>query len=187
MKMRTLLLQVVLAITVILLHTARAFHSFPARRTITTSVATSMLAEDKGEKRVRKLKKALKRIGELRHQDYLDLTTDQRIKVHGEHLVLEELASLLDLDDDSSEALRMTLQPGLAKPMPPSQNWSFEVSKARAKQKARERRQLEASLGLKPGELPKGKNVRKGDWRCPSCGALCWASRDECFSCGEPR
>jgi rubrerythrin len=154
------------------------------------SLTTASAVDDnvRSDKRVRKLKKALKRIGELRHQDYLSLTTDQRVKVHGEHAVMDELAALLQLENaDEREALRVTLQPGLLKPMPPSQEWSFEVSKERAKQKTRERRALEAELELRPGELPKGGNVRKGDWRCSNCGTLCWASRDACFSCGEPR
>ena len=113
------------------------------------SLTTASAVDDnvRSDKRVRKLKKALKRIGELRHQDYLSLTTDQRVKVHGEHAVMDELAALLQLENaDEREALRVTLQPGLLKPMPPSQEWSFEVSKERAKQKTRERGALEAEL-----------------------------------------
>lgn len=28
---------------------------------------------------------------------------------------------------------------------------------------------------------------RPGDWDCPACGALCFASKTACFKCGEPR
>ena len=169
-------------------HGHRASLVLPPPRSAPAAAVLDDGLSETSAKRIRKLKKNLKRIGELRHKDYLTLTTDQRVKIHGEHRVLAELASLLLLNDpDEQEALRMTLQPGLAKPMPPSQEWSFEVGKERAKAKVRERRELEATLQLRPGELPKGGNVRKGDWRCPSCGVLCWASRDTCFTCGEPR
>ena len=42
-------------------------------------------------------------------QDYMTLTTDQRVKIHGEHEVLEKLGRLGVKD---VEALRRKLQPG---------------------------------------------------------------------------
>eukprot|EP00930_Biecheleria_cincta_P018699 TRINITY_DN14472_c0_g1_i1.p1 TRINITY_DN14472_c0_g1~~TRINITY_DN14472_c0_g1_i1.p1 ORF type:complete len:164 (+),score=21.29 TRINITY_DN14472_c0_g1_i1:101-592(+) len=32
-----------------------------------------------------------------------------------------------------------------------------------------------------------GPERRDGDWDCPRCGKLVFASKDECFSCGEPK
>ena len=32
-----------------------------------------------------------------------------------------------------------------------------------------------------------GKNGRPGDWRCPSCNAMCFGSRNTCFKCGADR
>merc|ERR1719188_485124 len=32
-----------------------------------------------------------------------------------------------------------------------------------------------------------GIQRRDGDWDCPSCGKLVVASKDTCFSCGEPK
>ncbi|CAK0841197.1 unnamed protein product [Prorocentrum cordatum] len=28
---------------------------------------------------------------------------------------------------------------------------------------------------------------RDGDWDCPRCGKMVFASKDECFACGEPK
>ena len=66
-------------------------------------------AQKRAEKQEKKLRKALKRIGELRRMDYMSLTTDQRVKIHGEHEVLEKLGRLGVKD---VEALRRKLQPG---------------------------------------------------------------------------
>ena len=32
-----------------------------------------------------------------------------------------------------------------------------------------------------------GGERRDGDWDCPKCGKMVFASKDECFSCGEPK
>merc|ERR1719221_777738 len=32
-----------------------------------------------------------------------------------------------------------------------------------------------------------GPERRDGDWDCPQCGKLVFASKDECFSCGAPK
>jgi len=32
-----------------------------------------------------------------------------------------------------------------------------------------------------------GGEVRPGDWACPGCGANVFASKSECFKCGEPK
>merc|ERR1719469_1747376 len=32
-----------------------------------------------------------------------------------------------------------------------------------------------------------GIEKRDGDWDCPSCGKLVFASKEECFSCGAPK
>merc|ERR1719310_1362467 len=37
------------------------------------------------------------------------------------------------------------------------------------------------------GGKGKGKERREGDWDCPNCGKLVFASKDECFACGEPK
>ena len=123
------------------------------------------------EKRVRKLKKALKRIGSLRREDYLTLKTAQRVKIHGEADVLEELRSLgvIDVED-----VRAALQPGLEKPMPRSKSWSKERDAART-----------ASAADREAEGHEGQ--RTSDWTCKSCGAICFAKRRECFECGLPR
>ena len=88
------------------------------------------------QKRVVKLKKALKRIGQLRLEDYATLKTEQRVKIHGEADVLDELRTL-GVDAD---ALRLKLQPGLPNPMPRSRAWSKERDDAREKQKAEDAR-----------------------------------------------
>ena len=69
--------------------------------------STTPEASDPRALKIRKLKKAIKRIGQLRLQDYLTLTTAQRVKIHGEDKVLAELATLIDGD---VEALRRELQ-----------------------------------------------------------------------------
>mmetsp|Transcript_52001 Transcript_52001/g.96754 ORF Transcript_52001/g.96754 Transcript_52001/m.96754 type:complete len:190 (+) Transcript_52001:23-592(+) len=143
-------------------------------------------APDETAKRIKRLKKDLKRIGELRKLDYLTLKTDQRVKVHSEPDVLVELRSLMDLDEDELEIMRCLSQPGLEIPMPPSQGWTYERSVTRAKAKTQERRQLQASLGLK-GKARDTVVVRKGDWRCDACGTLCFGSRETCFKCKEPQ
>merc|ERR1719253_667386 len=33
----------------------------------------------------------------------------------------------------------------------------------------------------------KGKERRDGDWDCPECGKMVFASKDSCFSCGAPK
>merc|ERR1740121_1760455 len=33
----------------------------------------------------------------------------------------------------------------------------------------------------------KGIERRDGDWDCPACGKMVFASKDECFACGEPK
>ena len=88
------------------------------------------------QKRVVKLKKALKRIGQLRLEDYATLKTEQRVKIHGEADVLDELRTL-GVDAD---ALRLKLQPGLPNTMPRSRAWSKERDDAREKQKAEDAR-----------------------------------------------
>merc|ERR1719446_1512960 len=37
------------------------------------------------------------------------------------------------------------------------------------------------------GGKGKGKERRDGDWDCPNCGKMVFASKEECFSCGEPK
>eukprot|EP00931_Biecheleriopsis_adriatica_P019912 TRINITY_DN1343_c0_g1_i2.p1 TRINITY_DN1343_c0_g1~~TRINITY_DN1343_c0_g1_i2.p1 ORF type:complete len:155 (-),score=26.14 TRINITY_DN1343_c0_g1_i2:187-651(-) len=32
-----------------------------------------------------------------------------------------------------------------------------------------------------------GQESRPGDWDCPNCGAMVFASKSECFKCGEPK
>ncbi|CAE8718558.1 unnamed protein product [Polarella glacialis] len=32
-----------------------------------------------------------------------------------------------------------------------------------------------------------GQESRPGDWDCPKCGAMVFASKSECFKCGEPK
>lgn len=147
-----------------------------------TVLAANPMEED-GPKRTRKLKKALKRIAELRRLDYLTLTTDQRVKVHSEPEICGELEELMGQTPDQIEVLRFKLQDGL-EPMAPSEEWTFERSKARAQAKARERSELESALGVKPKS---GVTVRQGDWRCPSCGAFCFASSKKCFQCQQKR
>ena len=139
------------------------------------------LIDGKGDKRVRKLKKALKRIGELRLMNYVSLTTDQRKKIHGEWEVLEELGALLPQGEDV-ELLRLQLQPRCPQPMPKSQHWTPERSAARAKERSEAMKILQKELGLQNTQ-----SVRRGDWKCPDCGAHCFASRDSCFNCGSPR
>mmetsp|Transcript_130854 Transcript_130854/g.240680 ORF Transcript_130854/g.240680 Transcript_130854/m.240680 type:complete len:262 (+) Transcript_130854:128-913(+) len=34
------------------------------------------------------------------------------------------------------------------------------------------------------GEVQGGSKRRPGDWDCPSCGMMCFASKDRCFKCG---
>ena len=97
------------------------------------------------EKRVVKLKKALKRIGQLRREDYAQLKTDQRVKIHGEADVLDELTAL----GVDAEALRAKLQPGLG-PMPRSKPWSKERDAAREREKADGRRRDAARPGPPP-------------------------------------
>ena len=145
-------------------------------RTRGLDAATDLTLE---EKRVRKLKKDLKRIGELRLRNYLTLKTEQRVKVHSEPDVLAELETLLG--DTDLEVVRSALQPGLA-PLPRSKSWTYERSILRAKDKAAERRQLEASLGVRGKDV----SVRKGDWRC-ECGSFCYGSKPACFACGAER
>merc|ERR1719401_1687664 len=43
--------------------------------------------------------------------------------------------------------------------------------------------------GGKGGDKGGGKGIerRDGDWDCPACGKMVFASKDECFSCGEPK
>merc|ERR1719221_34797 len=43
--------------------------------------------------------------------------------------------------------------------------------------------------GGKGGDKGGGKGIerRDGDWYCPACGKMVFASKDECFSCGEPK
>lgn len=130
-------------------------------------------------KRAAKLRQALKHIGKLRLADYMGLTTAQRVKVHREPAVLEELRSLSALDESlvgplagaDVEALRQRLQPGLPKPMPPSRPWSPE----------RDERRREAISKREAG------HASPGDWICPECGTSSFAKRTECFGCGAPR
>lgn len=141
------------------------------------------------EKRVRKLKKSLKRIGELRTMNYIKLTTEQRQKVHGEAKVLTELQTLVGPSQDV-ELIRVKLQPGCPNPMPESQTWTPERATARAKAKANERRELELKLGqgLRRGGKDVGKiSVRKGDWKCEYCGEVCFSTRQKCFACKMPK
>ena len=95
------------------------------------------------EKLEKKLRKALKRIGQLRREDYMSLTTDQRVKIHGEPDVLAKLGSL----GVDAEAVRQKLQPGLP-PIPRSKEWSRERDDARDADKARRRR------AARPGTAP---------------------------------
>ena len=142
-------------------------------------VAMASLGTAEG-KRVAKLRQALKHIGKLRLADYMALTTAQRVKVHREPAVLEELRSLSALDESlvgplagaDVEALRQRLQPGLPKPMPPSRPWSPERD---------ERRREAVSKREAAGR------TSPGDWTCPECGTSSFARRTECFGCGRPR
>ncbi|KAJ1456115.1 hypothetical protein M885DRAFT_518636 [Pelagophyceae sp. CCMP2097] len=130
--------------------------------------AVELTAEETvAAKRVRKLKKALKRIGELRLQDYNDLTQAQKEKVHGEHKVLRELQDRAGRNVDV-EALRVSLQPGLRLPMPVSKPWSSERDSMREKAK----------------KIAQASGVRPGDWFCSKCKTTCFETRSTCFKCG---
>merc|ERR1712176_1514350 len=37
------------------------------------------------------------------------------------------------------------------------------------------------------GAPPPPVGGKKGDWICPSCGNLCYASKSTCFKCGTPK
>merc|ERR1740129_588432 len=43
--------------------------------------------------------------------------------------------------------------------------------------------------GGKGGDKGGGKGIerRDGDWDCPAWGKMVFASKDECFACGEPK
>ncbi len=119
---------------------------------------------------------ALKRIGELRRMDYMSLTTDQRVKIHGEHVVLEKLRRL---GVANVEALRRKLPRGLDTPMPRSKKWSAERDDQR--EEDRKRRAWEERQNAK------GQTRRKGDWDCEECGNMNFAKRTRCNKCSAPR
>lgn len=37
------------------------------------------------------------------------------------------------------------------------------------------------------GQVKGGNQRRAGDWDCPSCGMMCFASKDRCFKCGTKK
>ena len=154
----------------------QAFETVFSRRPPAAAAPPPTSKRSDAEKQEKKLRKALKRIGELRRMDYMTLTTDQRVKIHGEHEVLEKLGRLGVKD---VEALRRKLQPGLETPMPRSQTWSRERDERReedAKKRAWEERQN-----------AKGQTRRKGDWDCEECGNMNFAKRTQCNKCSAPR
>merc|ERR1719182_1381535 len=103
----------------------------------------------------------------------MTLTTDQRVKIHGEHDVLEKLGRLGVKD---VEALRRKLQPGLETPMPRSKSWSRERDDQREEDKKRR--------AWEERQNAKGQTRRSGDWDCEECGNMNFAKRTECFRCG---
>lgn len=121
-----------------------------------------------GDKRVRKLKNQIKRITQLRRQDYLNLNNDQRQKLHGEPDVLRELSELIG--GQEAEELRQRLQPGLDR-LPRPQPWSKERQKEMEAEKDR----------LKAFQPVYGE--RAGDWECPQCGVTVFATKSSCFRC----
>merc|ERR1740121_3113425 len=44
-------------------------------------------------------------------------------------------------------------------------------------------------VGKGGGDKGGGKGIERGDgdWDCPACGKMVFASKDECFACGEPK
>ena len=54
----------------------------------------------------------------------------------------------------------------------------------RAKPSAGKPKVVKAEAGGKSAKMPK---MRPGDWACPSCSAVVFASKDTCFKCGEAK
>jgi len=154
----------------------QAFETVFSRRPPRSAAPPAASSRTDAEKQEKKLRKALKRIGELRRMDYMTLTTDQRVKIHGEADVLEKLGRLGVKD---VEALRRKLQPGLDTPMPRSKKWSAERDDQR--EEDRKRRAWEERQNAK------GQTRRKGDWDCEECGNMNFAKRTRCNKCSAPR
>lgn len=147
-----------------------------SRRPPRAEVVPASSKRSDAEKQSKKLRKALKRIGELRRMDYLTLTTDQRVKISGEADVLEKLKGLGVAD---VEALRRKLQPGLETPMPRSKSYTRERDEAREEDK--KVREWEERT------IAKGQVPRAGDWDCALCGNVNWAKRAQCNKCGAEK
>ena len=166
----------------------KAFETVFSRRPPRSAAPPAKSSRTDAEKQEKKLRKSSS-ASAAPEMDYMTLTTDQRVKIHGEHVVLEKLGGLASPTSrrcggancsrrSSTPSMRPKLRMSrrLETPMP---SWSAERDDQREEDKKRR--------AWEERQNAKGQTRRKGDWDCEECGNMNFAKRTRCNKCSAPR